>query len=113
MYVANSGDNTVSIISTISQAPPDTVITSVVDGNGAIVQNGGTTFSTAIIFTFTGSAGTNPVAGFECSLDNGGFSACSSLTSLTKLAIGSHTFHVRAVDTAGNKDQLQLPLLGQ
>ena len=41
---------------------------------------------------------------FECELDGGGFSACSSPKSYTSLSDGSHTFEVRAVDVAGNTD---------
>ena len=45
-----------------------TSITSAVDGNGVTIQNGGTTLSTSVKFTFTGS-GVNSIASFECSLD--------------------------------------------
>jgi YVTN family beta-propeller protein len=105
LYVANSGSNTISVIATTPpQQPPQTTITSAVDVNGATIQSGGTTFSSSIKFTFTSTAGTNPIAGFECSLDNGAFSSCSSPTTLTNLAVGSYTFQVRAVDTSGNRD---------
>jgi hypothetical protein len=84
--------------------PPETTITSAVDGNGSTITNGSTTFSGSIRFTFTATAGTNPVASFECSLDNSVFSTCSSPATSTNLAPGKHTFQVRAVDTLGNRD---------
>jgi YVTN family beta-propeller protein len=97
--------NTVSVISTTSSAqPPDTTITSVVDGNGAPVQNSGTTLSTSIQFTFTGTSSVG-VAGFECSLDGSTFSPCTSPASFNNLAAGvQHNFQVRAVDISGNRD---------
>jgi len=41
---------------------------------------------------------------FECELDGGGFSVCSSPASYAGLASGPHTFDVRAIDSAGNVD---------
>lgn len=41
---------------------------------------------------------------FECRIDDGPFEACVSPTTYGLLALGSHTFEVRAVDTAGNTD---------
>ena len=43
-----------------------------------------------------------PVTGFECSLDGGGFSPCANTISYASLADGSHTFSVKATDQAGN-----------
>lgn len=39
---------------------------------------------------------------YECDLDGGGFSTCSSPKSYSGLSAGSHTFSVKAVDAAGN-----------
>jgi hypothetical protein len=44
-------------------------------------------------------------SGFECRLDAESFLPCSSPKAYTGLADGSHTFQVRATDTAGNADQ--------
>lgn len=84
--------------------PPDTTITSAIDSNGATITNGGTTFSSSIRFTFTATAGTNPIAGLQCSLDNSTFSSCSSPAAFNNLAAGPHKFAVEAIDTKGNKD---------
>ena len=111
MYVANVNSNTVSVIATSSviQPPTHTTITSAVDGNENPVQNDGSTVSTSITFHVTATAGTNPIAGFECSLDQAIFTTCATTNPATisynNLVAGrQHTFAVRAVDTQGNKD---------
>lgn len=45
---------------------------------------------------------TDATATFECSIDAGAWSACSTPTQYTNLADGSHTVSVRAVDAAAN-----------
>lgn len=66
------------------------------------------TTSTSATFTFGGtdSFAPNVIASFECALDTPTFTACPSASPVTynSLALGSHTFQVRAVDTAGNVD---------
>ena len=47
-------------------------------------------------------SGGGSVASYECQLDGGGFSGCTTTPSYTSLAAGSHTFQVRATDTAAN-----------
>ena len=75
---------------------PDTSITGVPSNPTA---------STSATFTFTGAdPGGSGVAGFECDLDGTGFSACSTGQNFSGLSNGSHTFLVRSVDNAGNKD---------
>lgn len=72
--------------------PPDTAITA----NPPSLTN-----STSASFSFTS---TEPNSTFECSLDSGAYSSCTSPRSYTGLSNGSHTFNVRAKDAAGNID---------
>jgi hypothetical protein len=51
--------------------------------------------------TFTFSASENLVT-FECRLDSGAFTPCSSPASYQNLGEGTHVFSVRAIDAAGN-----------
>ncbi len=75
----------------VDTTPPQTTITS---GPPAT-----TTEKTA---QFTFSAG--EVSTFQCRLDAGPWAACSSPTSLSGLALGTHTYEVRAIDGLGNID---------
>ncbi len=64
------------------------------------------TTNTTATFLFSGTDNrTAPGAlTFECSLDGAPFAPCSSGDAWTGLALGDHTFAVRATDTAGNVD---------
>ncbi len=80
----------------IDATPPSTQITA---------QPAALTKATTASFSFTGSdPGGSGVASFECRLDGGGFTACTSPREHTALAAGSHSFEVRAVDGVGNTD---------
>lgn len=59
---------------------------------------GSTVASSTTSFSFTSEAG----ATFECQIDAGAFSVCSSPKVLTGLIEGAHTFTVKAKDGAGN-----------
>jgi hypothetical protein len=56
------------------------------------------------VFTFQGADSGAGVTGFECALDGPSFSSCASGIGYSGLPDGSHTFMVRAIDGAGNKD---------
>jgi uncharacterized repeat protein (TIGR01451 family) len=87
----NTDGTPASFTWTVDVTPPDTTLTA---------GPTGTVSSTSASFSFTSTeAGT-----FECSLDGAAFAACPTPQALSGLAEGSHTFQVRAVDTAGNRD---------
>src|SRR5207302_137555 len=77
---------------TIDNTPPDTSIDS-----APAAQTGATTAG----FSFSAS---ESGASFTCSLDGGAWTACSSPASYSGLAVGTHTFAVRAADSFGNTD---------
>ncbi|MEJ0088564.1 MAG: Ig-like domain-containing protein [Limisphaerales bacterium] len=77
---------------TVDTVLPDTTITG---------GPSGTTASTSPSFSFiSNEAGST----YEVQMDSGGFAAASSPKSYSGLSDGAHTFSVRAVDAAGNKD---------
>ena len=61
----------------------------------------GTVLPSEVSFLF---ASNEPEAGFECSLDSESYSSCASPKSYPEIVRGEHTFDVRAVDAAGNRD---------
>jgi hypothetical protein len=77
---------------TVDTAPPDTTITAAPSGTVA---------STTGQVSFTSS---EPGSTFQCRLDAGPWSACTSPATVNGLSNGQHTFSVRATDGAGNTD---------
>ena len=82
---------------TIDTTAPDTSI---------IAQPANPTNQTTASFSFTGSDNVTPAGSltFQCKLDGGSFTACTSPQGYSSLAEGSHTFQVEATDQAGNTD---------
>jgi predicted outer membrane repeat protein len=80
---------------TIDLVPPDTSISA----QPPAITNG-----TSASFSFAGTDTGVGVAGFQCRLDGGTFTNCSSPVNFSGLSDASHTFDVRAIDGAGNTD---------
>jgi beta-lactam-binding protein with PASTA domain/predicted Ser/Thr protein kinase len=77
---------------TVDTAAPNTTITSGPEGDVS---------DTSATFEFES---TEAGSSFECQLDGGGFEPCTSPKTYEDLALGPHTFDVRATDAAGNTD---------
>ena len=78
---------------TIDTKAPNTTITS---SPQTLTNNSRATFS---------FASTEEGSTFECSVDGGVFTSCTSPWTSDPLADGKHAFQVRAIDTAGNPDK--------
>ncbi len=76
----------------VDTTPPDTTISSGPTGTT-------TSTSASLGFSSTESGST-----FQCSLDSGSWGACTSPKAYGGLALGSHSFSVKATDAAGNPD---------
>ncbi len=79
---------------TVDTTAPDTVI----DTGPA---EGATSLSREVSFDF---GATEDGSTFACKLDSGSYAPCTSPTGYTGLALGAHTFTVRATDWVGNID---------
>ena len=82
----------IKAFTSLGTAVPDTSITS----NPANPNN-----STSASFSFSSTVGSST---FQCQMDTGGYSGCTTPKSYAGLTAGSHTFSVKATDTAGNTD---------
>ena len=91
--IAAGGQHTL-LIEAADSVPPTTQLTS----------SEGDSNTTSAQFWFTGEDDVTPAPGltFQCQLDGSAFSECTSPQSYNNLAVGSHTFAVKAVDAAGN-----------
>src|SRR5215212_7676275 len=84
--------NTISLTGQTDTTPPETTI-----DTGPT----GTVNTSSASFTFSSNeAGSS----FACSLDGAAFTSCTSPQGYSALSEGSHTFQVRATDSAGNVD---------
>lgn len=68
------------------------------------------TNSRSISISFTATDGGSGVASYECSVDSGVFSACTSPKSLSGLSDGLHTFSVKAKDAVSNVSGASTPV---
>src|SRR5439155_20538584 len=88
----NQSASAASYTWTVDTTAPDTSITA----NPSDPSN-----ATDASFSFTSS---ESGSSFQCRLDGGSWGACTAPKSYAGLAEGSHTFDVKATDTAGNTD---------
>jgi len=93
--VAPGSRNTGTVM--IDTVPPVTTITS-----GPAQGSEITASSASFVFSATDAVPGSGVASYQCQLDGASFSTCTSPSALTALAIGPHSFNVRATDSAGN-----------
>ncbi len=97
----NAGNvGSTSVTYTLDTVAPNTAI----DSGPA---NGSTTDDQSVTFSYHGSPGAD-AASFDCRVDSGAWSSCGTGASgsytTAVLANGSHSFDVRAKDSAGNAD---------
>ncbi|MFN7929579.1 MAG: choice-of-anchor Q domain-containing protein [Blastocatellia bacterium] len=99
MFTLTVSDGTLSksVSLTVNVSPETTPPETNITGTPPSTSEGNVSFS------FTGYDNCT-VASFECRLDNGGWSTCTSPKSYSNLAEGQHLFEVRAKDAQGNVD---------
>ncbi len=95
-YSSNNSAVAASRDWTVDKTSPQTTLNSAVGP-----AEGSTVASRSANFQFS----MDEAGSLQCQLDAGSWSSCGSPTTLSGLSDGSHTFRVRAVDTAGNVDE--------
>jgi parallel beta-helix repeat protein len=93
----NNGEPAQCFNITCNGSPADTT------SPNTTIDSGPATETTESAATFTFTANESDVT-FHCALDGAAPTVCTSPTSYTSLAAGSHTFQVQAIDAAGNAD---------
>jgi hypothetical protein len=106
---ASDGSHTITAVATDTgnQTTTSSGVTFTVDNTAPVTTitsaNPGSTTQTSASFTFdTTPAETGET--YECQLDTGSWASCTSPKAYSGLAVGSHTFNVRATDSTGNLD---------
>ena len=88
---------------TVDTTPPETSINSALDVNQSSISNGGSTKSTSITFSFSGTdIGGVDIDHFECSIDNSDFVTCITPVQFSNLEDGAHILQMRSEDNVGN-----------
>ena len=95
-FVTETGATFDSGSSGCYNAPDETPPQTTIDSGPA-----GTTTATSATFSFSSSKADST---FQCRLDGGAWAACTSPSTRSGLAPGTHVFEVRATDAAGNTD---------
>jgi hypothetical protein len=117
-FTADSGTVNATAPANANVAPPGVYMLFVIDADGVPSVSRMVRVGNELTTTITSgpNAGTNdptptftfyssePGSSYQCKLDAGAFSACTSPKTTAHLADGSHTFSVRATDPAGNTD---------
>src|SRR3954454_2269264 len=85
----------------LSSAPPPPPADTTAPDTSISSSPASSTSSTSASFSFSS---TESGSSFECRLDGGAWSSCSSPKTYSSLAVGNHSFDVRATDPAGNTD---------
>ncbi len=92
--VSNTDSTPASFTWLVDTVAPDAIITI---APASLISS----TSASVTFTATDGAGSG-VASFECKLDSGSYSACTSPAPLSSLSDGLHQFDVRSIDNVGN-----------